>query len=150
MTTALRGNLTPGKFRGGQAYLHQVQVLEDSLISWETSQQKYVPWGLMGGADGKPAELSLNPGTDHAEQLPPYGSGKRLKAGDVLSWLGATAGGYGDPLERDPQKVLDDYLDEFISAEEALQDYGVVIDTSLNVVDLEKTKLTRTKRKKTK
>ena len=40
---------------------------------------------------------------------------------------GPAGGGYGDPLERDPQKVADDVLDGVISVETALRDYGVVV-----------------------
>ena len=37
-------------------------------------------------------------------------------------------GGIGDPRTRDPQRVLDDVRDGFISAQQARRDYGVVID----------------------
>jgi N-methylhydantoinase B len=37
-------------------------------------------------------------------------------------------GGFGDPRQRDPQRVLDDVLDGLITAEEAAHDYGVAID----------------------
>jgi N-methylhydantoinase B/oxoprolinase/acetone carboxylase alpha subunit len=37
-------------------------------------------------------------------------------------------GGVGDPRTRDPQRVLDDVLDGFITAQEARRDYAVVID----------------------
>jgi N-methylhydantoinase B len=36
-------------------------------------------------------------------------------------------GGIGDPRTRDPQRVLDDVRDGFITAQEARRDYGVVI-----------------------
>ena len=37
-------------------------------------------------------------------------------------------GGVGDPRARDPQRVLDDVLDGFITAQDAERDYAVVID----------------------
>ena len=40
---------------------------------------------------------------------------------------GPNGGGYGNPLERDPEAVLSDMLDGYISAEQAEADYGVVI-----------------------
>jgi N-methylhydantoinase B len=40
---------------------------------------------------------------------------------------GPAGGGYGNPLERDPDKVADDVLDEVISVETAVRDYGVVV-----------------------
>jgi N-methylhydantoinase B len=41
--------------------------------------------------------------------------------------IGPNGGGYGDPFERDPEAVLSDMLDGYISAEQAQTDYGVVI-----------------------
>ena len=49
-------------------------------------------------------------------------------AGDTLVFRTAGAGGWGDPLERDPQLVLRDVLRDLVSPEVALRDYGVVID----------------------
>jgi len=47
---------------------------------------------------------------------------------------GSAGGGYGNPLERDPNKVADDVLDSVTSVETALRDYGVVVSTK-GVVD---------------
>ena len=46
-------------------------------------------------------------------------------------------GGWGDPLDRDPQAVLDDVLDEYVSVEGARRDYGVVLTGSLEDLTLE-------------
>ena len=40
----------------------------------------------------------------------------RTEIGDVITYYSPTGGGYGDPLERDPAKVLDDVLDGFITS----------------------------------
>jgi N-methylhydantoinase B len=37
-------------------------------------------------------------------------------------------GGIGDPRTRDPQRVVDDVRDGFITAQQARRDYGVVVD----------------------
>ena len=39
----------------------------------------------------------------------------------------AGGGGWGDPLDRVPEKVVQDVMDEKISRESALRDYGVVL-----------------------
>ena len=54
-------------------------------------------------------------------------SGLRTNEGDVVSYISPSGGGFGDPLERDPLKVLDDVLDEIITIEAARDDYGVVM-----------------------
>jgi len=51
-----------------------------------------------------------------------------LKRGDVFRHVLAGAGGWGDPLERDPEAVLWDVRNELLSPEKAVADYGVVID----------------------
>jgi N-methylhydantoinase B len=51
----------------------------------------------------------------------------KIMAGDRIVAIGPAGGGYGDPLEREPEQVLSDVLDEYITAETAERDYGVVI-----------------------
>jgi N-methylhydantoinase B len=53
---------------------------------------------------------------------------------------GPAGGGYGNPLERDPAKVADDVLDEVISIETALKDYGVVVSAKGAVDEVATTK----------
>ena len=50
-----------------------------------------------------------------------------------------TRGGYGDPLERDPEAVLADVLDGFTTVELAERDYGVVIDPATLALDADAT-----------
>jgi N-methylhydantoinase B len=55
-------------------------------------------------------------------------------------------GGWGDPLERDPQSVLDDVLDGYVSSEGARRDYGVVLGADQRSVDVEATRAERASR----
>jgi len=48
----------------------------------------------------------------------------------VISFQQSGAGGYGVPLARDPARVLDDVLDDYVSIEAARDRYGVVITGS--------------------
>ena len=50
-----------------------------------------------------------------------------IKRGDVFRHVLAGAGGWGDPLERDPAAVLKDVKNELLSARKAEADYGVVV-----------------------
>jgi N-methylhydantoinase B len=96
-------------------------------------RDKYVPEGLFGGNDAQGSGLVVGPGTD-TEAVFTRTSGVGVAAGTILSHRTAGGGGYGNPLERDPQAVLDDVLDEFITIEHARESYGVVIDpNSFNV-----------------
>jgi N-methylhydantoinase B len=60
--------------------------------------------------------------------VPAKFSGLRVDAGDTVTYISPSGGGYGDPLDRDPAKVLDDLLDDFITLEHATDVYGVVFD----------------------
>jgi N-methylhydantoinase B len=55
--------------------------------------------------------------------------------------LGPSGGGYGNPFERDPQAVLADVREGYISSESAVADYGVVLHDG--AVDLAATKAHR-------
>jgi N-methylhydantoinase B len=49
------------------------------------------------------------------------------KEGSSFKYNGAGGGGYGNPYERDPHKVLENVRDEYISIKRAREVYGVVI-----------------------
>ena len=54
-------------------------------------------------------------------------SNYKIKSGDRFSRPTAGGGGYGDPLDRDPARVKEDVIDDYVSVERALKDYGVFI-----------------------
>jgi N-methylhydantoinase B len=58
-----------------------------------------------------------------------------IRRSEVFRHELAGAGGWGDPLERDPDAVLKDVRNELISLAAAAHDYGVVIDTHYWKVD---------------
>jgi N-methylhydantoinase B len=60
-----------------------------------------------------------------------------MRAGDRIMYDYGGGGGWGNPLDRDPEAVLDDVLDEYVSVEGARRDYGVVITGSLEDLTLE-------------
>jgi N-methylhydantoinase B len=51
----------------------------------------------------------------------------KIRAGDRIVAHGPSGGGYGNPLMRDPQAVLGDVLDGYLTEEDAHAAYGVVI-----------------------
>ena len=58
-----------------------------------------------------------------------------IRKGEVFRHVLAGAGGWGDPLERDPAAVLRDVRNELLSPQKALADYGVVVDSAQWTVD---------------
>jgi N-methylhydantoinase B len=67
-------------------------------------------------------------GDGRVEYLPPKAFHVVQNPDDVfvLSW--ASAGGYGDPLLRDPERVAEDYREGRLTREWAQRAYGVVLD----------------------
>ncbi|HZO35424.1 MAG TPA: hydantoinase B/oxoprolinase family protein [Solirubrobacteraceae bacterium] len=58
-----------------------------------------------------------------------------IKTGDVMIKISSGGGGVGHPFERDVEAVHTDVVNELVSVESALADYGVVIDPATLVVD---------------
>ena len=67
--------------------------------------------------------------------MPAKFSGLRVEPGDVMAFYGPSGGGYGDPLDRPAEKVLEDVLDEFYTSEAARSTFGVVVDLEAERVD---------------
>ena len=69
-----------------------------------------------------------------------------MDPGSSLRWEQSCGGGYGNPLERDPEQVLRDWMDELITIDSAREAYGVVIAEDGHSVDLEATAALRAER----
>ena len=116
----------PGMFRGGSGIRRDMRFLADEgKLTNLSERQRFAPYGLFGGRPGRLARTVVNPGAD--EQIVHGKQSREFEYGDVISFQQSGAGGYGDPLARDPARVLDDVLDEYVSAEAARVEYGVVI-----------------------
>lgn len=124
----------PGKWRGGLGSIREIQFLEDGRFGVEGDGHCFAPWGSFGGKDGTPGELVAIAPNSNELGLPSKIPDRRAPAGSTVRTVSPCGGGYGDPLERDPQRVLDDVFDGFISLQSARDNYGVVIeDRSVNV-----------------
>lgn len=124
-----------GRFRGGMGHVRQVRYLADGFFSCNGDRILEQPYGIFGGRDGLGSRLTVNPGTSREAEWHSKVSGRKVAAGDVIRVMGPTSAGYGDPFERDPARVLADWLDDIVEADEAAEQYGVVIDTRAGVVD---------------
>jgi len=119
----------PGKMRGGLGRKMVIRVPDDETapqgptsIAIQAGRFKYAPRGLFGARPGAIAQFLVN-----GQNGDP--SGLTLCAnGDVIQFYSAGGGGYGDPLQRDPEAVEADVRNGYVSIERAREDYGVVID----------------------
>jgi len=124
-----------GCFRGGIGHVREMRFLVDGFFSCNGDRILEPPYGIFGGGDGLGARLTHNPGTASEAEWPSKVSGRKVAAGDVLRVMGPSSAGYGDPLAREPARVLADWLDDIIDADEAADRYGVVIDTRSGSID---------------
>jgi N-methylhydantoinase B len=123
-----------GKYRGGVPFRRDYRFLEhEGVLQVRSDRRDHRPFGLYGGSPGAPSENYLNPDTDH--RLLPSKLTMTIRRGDVFRHVLAGAGGWGDPLEREPAAVLRDVRNELLSPNKALADYGVVIDVGAWTVD---------------
>ncbi|MBW1887692.1 MAG: hydantoinase B/oxoprolinase family protein, partial [Deltaproteobacteria bacterium] len=136
----------PGKFRGGLGARLDVQYTgeEVSRLVLGGDRINVPPAGVFGGKDGKGGYYEIVK-ADGTTYRPKIKKPDIARNGDILRIFHAGAGGYGDPLERDPEAVKEDLLDGYISEKSALEDYGVVVNLETEEVDLEATKELREK-----
>ncbi len=123
----------PGQWRGGLASIKAVRYLSDGGASVEGDGFAYGAWGYDGGGSGFPGQLILRTVNDEEISLPSKVPYRSVQTGDVFIAVGATGGGYGDPLQRDLRQVLEDVRDGYYSAAIAERDYGVIITESLQL-----------------
>ena len=134
-----------GRHRGGFGQEMELGVRsEDDGPSWNLSamydRTRFPAPGMLGGGDGAAGSV----GTASGETLHPKRQ-QRIPAREHLILKLPGGGGYGDPLERDPELVRRDVEDGLVSPERALEAYGVVLTDAEHgfVVDEEATARSR-------
>ena len=101
--------------------------MRNTVMSYCCDRARSVTWGIEGGLPSIPHGVWLNRDTDEERFLGAVFSNVPLKAGDSFTRPSAGGGGFGDPLEREPEAVRDDVADGYVSVERAAKDYGVVV-----------------------
>jgi N-methylhydantoinase B len=117
-----------GEFRGGFGMHRDFRVLQDMLLTNHADRAERTPMGFGGGTNGGPVTLVLNKGGDGERDLGVHALNVPLTKGDHLTFAANGGGGYGDPLERRSEAVLEDVIDGYMSADKAREVYGVIVD----------------------
>jgi N-methylhydantoinase B len=116
-----------GKYRGGLGLAREYRILADDIYFGVRSDKcLYPPHGLFGGQTGAPAVNLIR--SETGDRVLPSMPMKpiTLHAGDVYRHVMAGGGGFGDPVERDPEKVRADVLDGKVTIDHARNSYGVI------------------------
>ncbi len=126
-----------GLFRGGLSVTKEIEILaREAVLTIRTDRRDHLPYGLNGGSPGSPSWNIVNPGTPGERILPVLPTeAVRLVQGDLFKHVLAGGGGWGDPLMRDSQAVLEDVLDGKLTPGYAMDVYGVVVDVETQAVD---------------
>jgi N-methylhydantoinase B len=125
----------PGTYRGGLGTTYLKQLLVPANVYTYVVGRKYPMPGIAGGKPGAPNRLELKVG-GASQEAGTVSTLVRHEAGEAIRYHYGGGGGWGDPLEREPQNVLDDVLDEYVSVASARDDYGVVLTGSLEDLTL--------------
>ena len=121
----------PGKFRGGLGVRRRWRSLTDVSLTSGVDQTRFPPFGVSGGKSAFPNTITIGIGTPHERQIRKI-SGYQIRSGEIVEYRMGGGGGWGDPLERDPEAVLADVSAGYVSVSAARSEYGVVIKTSLD------------------
>ena len=119
--------VAPGRWRGGLNSVKEMQFLTDGTISVEGDGHAHEPWGFQGGVDGRTSRLELVHADGKTQSLPSMLASVAVGKGDRIRATGGVGGGYGNPLQRDPELVLTDVLDGYLTRKAAKRDFGVAI-----------------------
>ena len=120
----------PGEWRGGVGLDKAGTILDvdNCVFSYFCDRERAIVWGIEGGLPARPHGLWLEPPGEAPRFLGAVFSDVPVAEG-ARFWRGTSGGGgYGDPLKRDPKRVLEDVVDDYVSLERARRDYGVVLE----------------------
>ena len=115
-----------GLHRGGNGLNVAYEFLCDGKIAIHDDRWLTYPWGANGGDPGMRSTKQIVRADGTNEYLPAKCDDVEVKKGDVLHFNTWGGGGWGDPLQRDPELVLADVNRQLVTAEGAKR-YGVVL-----------------------
>jgi N-methylhydantoinase B len=93
--------------------------------------ERFGPWGYAGGKDAPGNHFTYALGTPDSHDIGMFCTGLPIEAGRELVLFQSGGGGWGDPMKRPPEWVVDDVRNEILSVERARLDYGVVVEQGI-------------------
>ena len=119
----------PGLHRGGLGYDKHIRMLADAHFMSIADRSILSCWGVNGGRAGRPFRVTIDPGGPNEREMSGLTDDAPVRAGEIIAIRTTGGGGWGDPLDRDPDRVAADVRDAKVSVAGAREDYGVVVTT---------------------
>lgn len=117
----------PGLYRGGLGYHAEIELLRgEAVMTHRRDRHDFAPWGLDGGTAAPCCRTTLHRSQGPSADVPSKFV-TQIAAGDRIEIFTTGGGGYGDPLDRPMEKVLEDVQSGRISTGSAGSEYGVII-----------------------
>ena len=118
-----------GEYRGGTGLVQDYRMYNDSggFITAGFGRSKFPPWGVEGGQDGDGNHIEIIRDGDGSVERHSNLTNHGLDPCDVARLVTSAGGGWGDPHDRVPERVREDYHDDYITRETAREVYGVVL-----------------------
>ena len=135
----------PGKHRGAPAYQREYRFLSDKTqMVMRSDRRRFLPYGLEGGTAGTPSWNLKNARTPEQTAIPVMPMEPiNFYEGETFLHVSGGGGGHGNPLDRNPEAVLEDVLEERLTLDYARDVYGVVLTKDPLVVDQDATQALR-------
>ncbi|MBO6505934.1 MAG: hydantoinase B/oxoprolinase family protein [Kordiimonadaceae bacterium] len=122
-----------GLNRGGNGILMTYEFLNKGTVSIHDDRWFTYPWGVNGGAPGERSTKVLRRADGTEEIIPSKCDRIEVFEGDELDYITWGGGGWGNPLERDPELVSLEVSRGLVSTEGAFENYGVKVNTDGSV-----------------
>lgn len=117
-----------GRHRGGYGLIRDYRITADEATLTATfGRHKFLPWAVAGGQEGSRNEVRILH-ADGREVVLGKCARYALQRDEVARLVTGVGGGWGSPLERPVDDVVEDVRDGYITVEQARERYGVIVD----------------------